>query len=346
MMMAQKRPETKQGESLTFDNVVRSGIPTIPPWQTIVYGMSRQDGTPTTETQIAIESVSGSLVGTGKNLLDMQTTWPVNRFGVSRSIYGSITDGVYTSQMSLYNVASYLTLPTGTIRAGETYTISFDVLAPVTQFIYFGFRDTDQIAITTTKYVVANTLTHLQMTLTASAGREYLQQVQLQGSTSVDYESTNIIFTNIQLELGGVATSRVPYQGSYAHPMPDLPGLPNTTPPVSDTWEPCVMVDGQYRSRLTRRVGVRVLDGTENWYQYSAEGKGWSSGMTACWFLSQEMHKKSVGYSKEICSHFQDLPNSIPFNPDYPYVAGVCCGHPTLAYSLLTSIAGLPEVEK
>ena len=157
----------------------------------------------------------------GKNLFDWETSTLVDIDGNSAPTFGSITDGVYTNQRSFYNAGVHITVPRGTISGGSTYTISFDVIAPMAQPIYFGVRSIGGTRTNTSKTVGDGVLTHMSMTVTAPAGYDYYQYVQLQGSSSTDSLSLNVVFTNIQLEIGTTATPYAPFVPNS--PSPDYP---------------------------------------------------------------------------------------------------------------------------
>ena len=197
----------------------------------------------------------------GKNLFDWRQAKVVDYKGVEQPDYGTIIDGVYTNQTSYYGASCHITLPIGTIVAGNTYTISFDVLAPVSQSIYFGVRNTEGTRTVTTKSVTAGVLTHMYMTVTAPAGYTYYQYIQLQGSTSVDYTNINVVFTNIQLELGSSATA-------YELFIPNSPS-PDYPSPIKSV--------GTYNTD-TMKYEIDVVSSGKNLFDKSI----WSTPSTAC----------------------------------------------------------------
>lgn len=157
----------------------------------------------------------------GKNLFDWARAKIVDINGTEQPSYGSINDGTYINQMSYHSASVQLTVPSGALVGGNTYTISFEVLSPVNQPIYFGVRNNAGTRTNTTKSVAANTPTYMTLTVTAPAGFTYHQYVQLQGSTSTDPININTVFSNIQLELGSTATPYEPFTPDS--PSPDYP---------------------------------------------------------------------------------------------------------------------------
>lgn len=262
----------------------------------------------------------------GKNLFDWTRAKIVDDSGIEQPSYGTITNGIYVNQMSLYGWIYYITLPIGTIVAGNTYTISFDILVPVSQAIYFGVRNTEGTRTHTYKSVTAGVLTHTHMTVTAPAGYTYFQFIQLQGSTRVDYRNINVVFSNIQLELGTTATAYAPFVPNS--PSPDYPspihsagevsgidltvtgnvgqsytahrdiilrGLPDGT---HDTWD---VVTGT----VTRNVGVKVFDGTEAFALTGVVGNDIQGFAVKSSALGAAL-KNATMY----CSHFQYAPEA------------------------------------
>jgi hypothetical protein len=161
----------------------------------------------------------------GKNLFDWETSKVVDTNGAVRTTFGSISNGVYTNQMSLYSTYCCVTVPSGTIIAGLTYTISFDVLSPETQSIYFGVHNTSGAYTKINQEVEGNVLTHVHLSVVAPAGYTYHQHVLLQGSSSVSYTNLNVTFSNIQIELSSTATAYEPFVPNSPSPEYQSPIL-------------------------------------------------------------------------------------------------------------------------
>jgi len=70
MMMAQKKPRTLQGTTLTFNNAIRSRLSYDPLFTPVTYGRCYQAATPTPSSPVTVQTVSGRLVACGKNLFD------------------------------------------------------------------------------------------------------------------------------------------------------------------------------------------------------------------------------------------------------------------------------------
>ena len=195
------------------------------------------------------------LISRGKNLWDWKKSKVVDIYAVEQATYGTILDGVYTNNRSFYSSGVHITVSDGTIVAGNTYTISFDVLAPTSQPIYFGVRNTAGIRTNTVKAVTEGVLSRVSMTVTAPVGYQYYQYVQLQGGSAINLLNLNVVFSNIQLELGSTTTPYEPFRG-YNQTTISLDEPLNKSGDVEDTFNP---ITGEF----VQRIGIKVFDGSE-----------------------------------------------------------------------------------
>lgn len=76
--------------------------------------------------------------------------------------------------------------------------------------------------------------------------------------------SNTLTVTNVQVQLGPIATPYEPYHAPTSLTVPSLFGMDG----VYDTFENRVLVDGVWRSRHTQRWGEKVFDGSEKWSAY------------------------------------------------------------------------------
>lgn len=234
---------------------------------------------PNPQNPIDVETLG---VLTTKNLFDIQTTAVVNNADVEEPTYGTIENGVYTNEMSYYNIGTHLRVPQGTIIGGNTYTLSAYVLSPTTQSIYFGVKNTSGTRTNVYQSVTANVLTHMTFTVVVPVGYEYYQYIQLQGSTSVNSTALNIVFSNIQLEYGSSATEYESYHKYKitAETTADASGknLPEkiTTniyinEPLRKVGTVADYIDYK-QGKVIRNVGKYVFTGNETFNTYTYSG--------------------------------------------------------------------------
>jgi|GEM_PF-3113911 len=279
MMMAQKKPRTLQGTTLTFNNAIRSRLSYDPLFTPVTYGRCYQAATPTPSSPVTVQTVSGRLVACGKNLFD-KSMWatPTTLQGITIQYLDS-EDCFVLNGTALAAAGFPLKYINISVMIGEKYTASCRYVGGTvtrpngTEYAvaYFGKSD----SLSSYANWQACLLLNGDASISATVDKKYISAFWF-------FISSGVVFNNykvkIQLELGSTATAYVPYTGMTAT-LPTLSGievastaLPNvswvdggvTKYAVADTWEPCVMVDGALRSRKTQRVGIRVFDGAEN----------------------------------------------------------------------------------
>ncbi|MCQ2580955.1 MAG: hypothetical protein MJ164_02180 [Alphaproteobacteria bacterium] len=215
---------------------------------TPVTGNSWQNGTPTPTNPVEIESI-GTKVGNkyqipvvaqGKNLID------VTQFGKSKTINGITwtlnADGTVTANGTATANSAWYFINEDMLKLPHkgTYTISFKILGGTTDILVGGIKyDTGW------KDIYDFVLTSQEVSYIIS------------GWVRIDSGKTvNNLIIGIQIEEGSVATSYAPYGHS-------------TTPiylnaPLRKIGNYADVLDYK-NGTITRNVGVKVFDGTENW---------------------------------------------------------------------------------
>lgn len=333
-MMAQRSIQTAQAPSLTFDNVIRSGMPTQPPFNTTVYGMCRQSAVPSPGSPVAVESVSGALTSGGTNVLDAyqlsQTAdsgWdtPGTTVRVTASS-GSIKVKAWGSAAfgNAWVLSALKPSTTYYVRCkikvllspNENYTTKSGLVKGLLLYSsasgYAGYY----IVLYNQALQVCEEIEYAGTFTTPSGlhdtGANYrvyaYTERWLNTSSSADYAT--VLFSDFIIS--ETDSSYLPYRG-ITYPIPTLNGINVSDPAianlvytdagttkyaVTDTFEPCVRVGGVERSRTVRRVGAKVFDGTE---------AGWSiQNSTDYSYLKSILGASLPNISRNfICSHFE-----------------------------------------
>lgn len=247
---------TKQveGELLTAADAYAA-----PPMALTVDGRSTQDGTPTPDAPVPIESVDElTLAFAGKNLLEL--TNPVSK---TASTY-TYENGILTVTATLANGWCYLRYRVSAVESmrGRSVTLSAIVSGERSPFFGIEFHRADDSRIS---YATGNQMT----TRVVPDDTSYIDVVFYARGVMAGAVGDTATYSNIQLELGSTATAYQPYEGASV-PLYDgtLRSLPDGTkdtlaltylrPSTREGW-------AWYSRELVQAVGHVAINGTEYW---------------------------------------------------------------------------------
>lgn len=211
-----------------------------------IYGHSTQDGTPTPENPVPIVSAGDSgeinVTVSGKNLLNIGTV----TFEKSKNFPVNILAGTYTFSAE--------------VKSADTDSNHCLVM----------FRKNQQNIGT----LSVNRVGRSSATITLNENADEILLYASAGFNESDGDTAT--FTDIQLEIGTVATAYEPYKTPQALTLSTpggLPGIPvtsggNYTDESGQQWV-CDEIDLK-RGKHVQRVGKVELDGTESWTKLSA----------------------------------------------------------------------------
>lgn len=263
-----------QSENLSLVNVKGSKLNALS-----VYGKSTQDGTPSPDNPVPIQS-AGSVMTTGAQLFDIEEANKFNtQEGYTVSIDGQkihvVGNNVEYAAVRLFSYQ--LTLPAG------TYTMSIDHPVPYQiRFDDFISIPANQLSGTAT-FEESVDITYLAINAEIGASFDFEFTLMLNsGSTALPWEPYT----------GGVPGVN-PYEGEINVSVSDsgtqsqtltlstpggLPGIPvssggNYTDESGQQWM-CDEIDLK-RGKYVQRVGKVELDGTESWTKLSAVDNGY-----------------------------------------------------------------------
>ena len=234
---------------------------------------------------------SVEIAACGKNLVDLGDLY-VSTSNAEMSLSGDSVR-VYTTGDGGTWLGAHT--PVFTIHAGVPYTLSATLDAYVSGNARIGLRGAENNTFLSGITLVFGSGTgSLSATFTPNADEEVYLSLLCTNDTTLSGDCT---FSNIQLEIGNVATEYEPYRsigGGTVTPTEPLYGLPG----AEDTVE--MSTDGDVT--VTRRTGVKILTGTENWYTMSE----WNPGSIAVLDILPDC--KPVNDTSEVttarCSHF------------------------------------------
>ena len=182
-------------QSITCNNAVHEPI-----YNMGIYGNSVQDGTPTPETPIEVESVGEKT----KNLFDYISGFQSFSNGITNTLNG---DGTITTVGIPSQNYIHIVKPkniTDVLEDGETYTLS-QTLYNVA--IYAQIRETD-VNTQTSRYIIS----HRTPSTFKVDKSTYTYEINVQTTDSSSWGSESLTITNgYQLEKGDVATGFEPY---------------------------------------------------------------------------------------------------------------------------------------
>jgi hypothetical protein len=239
-----------------------------------LYGKTTQNGTPTPEAPVALESAgaSGSIgvTVTGKNLFDKDNYTRMNAY---------ISEGVITAYSSAARTVFYIPCAPNT-----TYTVS-RVAVYAGERLGLGWTEDvpkvgSYVNNEKTPTMDATVGSVISRTLTTGATAKYL--VCYLGWTSRTDEAATC-----QIEVGSVATAYEPYKGqilSVSTPN-GLPGVPQTNSNYYATYTDsngqrwvCDEIDFE-RGVYVQRIVEKVLGGTESWKSSGGNVPYFTSGL-------------------------------------------------------------------
>lgn len=171
----------------------------------VVYGKSVQDGTPTPDAPVPIESVGELIVeSTGKNLLDYQS-WKehIKNDGVTHGTFEFGNDGsiaITATDYDAYTNHSVAQFPSIGVRPGQTYTLSWSADNNNSGLIYVFFNGVDL----NNAYESNTNSKKLTFTIPSDCNFITFRFGVLNVGDTIKY-------SNIQIELGSTATDYSPY---------------------------------------------------------------------------------------------------------------------------------------
>lgn len=168
-----------------------------------VYGESVQDGTPTPDAPIEVESVGEKTV----NLFDINNMEYIH-YG-SSYFYPKVEDGLFISPGK--TGVSFYYMPVIKVEPSTTYVVSFKEVSGVNNrviFLYDDMNKTNTISISKSTFIDSTRI----FTLTTSDTSNYLA-IGVSGANSY-----TAIISNIQIEKGDTFTEYQPY-GKYKIPI-------------------------------------------------------------------------------------------------------------------------------
>lgn len=254
-------PKTAAGEVISITDAIHAPLQGLK-----IYGRTIQNGIPTPEAPIALESVGGDgtidVTSCGKNLFDISTVEIINSNagfetnGNSIHVFSKVTTGTYHGVKS----ASLR------LKGGVTYTISGNVDNYVSGVGRFNLRRSAG------QYITGGGITGITATGYYSTSYTPAEDIDVYMAIAVTAGDTgiagDITFSNIQLEVGASATAYEPYDGNTitATVPGGLPGNQvasggNYTDADGQPWI-CDEVDFE-KGQYIQRVETVVLDGDE-----------------------------------------------------------------------------------
>lgn len=240
-----------------------------------LYGKTTQNGTPTPTNPVELETVGadGDIVVNvhGKNLFDIskvvayqESSTGTELQGNALRIFSKNTSGTFNSTKS----NSIL------LQAGMTYTISLNMDTYVSGDVYCGFR-----TVSTNTFVSASLIGKMVSTGKYSLAYTSTEDVEVYLSIAVTWSTAGVsgdaTFSNIQVEVGDVATEFEPYRSQkLTVSTPNgLPGIPvtsggNYTDDKGQQWI-CDEIDFA-RGKYVQRVYRHTFTGQESFSSYDS----------------------------------------------------------------------------
>lgn len=232
-----------------------------------IYGNATQDGTPTPDSPVSIDVVTGEqTIGvTGKNLftLDGKTFAGGTALSIdstssnSLSLSSTASAGNYSSRYVGYSLSEL------GLRVGDTFTLSMEITGTYTgakgasMRLYWNNNTGSIIGVLESD--------SQPLTLTIPSGTTSISFYWYVRRTAIPAEGSVATFTNIQLELGSTATTYEPYQGqSYTIDL--------------DTLELAKI--GTYQDRIYKEDGKWYIEKQVGKYDGITSGRFWDSAKT------------------------------------------------------------------
>ena len=281
----------KSGAVITITDASKRGLKSLN-----IYGKTTQDGTPTPDAPVNLVSAGNSgKVGVsieGKNLLDIGKATFVSCINNGGVLVSNVTNAHY----------AYLLCPdlAGTFMACRGKTVTFSANKYIegramAVVIYGKRKNGEQLQSLNGK--VGERFVSIQI----SDDFENITSVELRWNRSLSgtFTDTTSSITDLQVEIGAVATTYEPYKGqtmTIATPN-GLPGIPvasggNYTDANGQQWV-CDEIDFA-RGVHIQRVSKREFDGSEVWSQAG----------TGEYFSVAYSYLGNTAGGKSWCSHF------------------------------------------
>ena len=187
--------KTASGENITIDNTIEAKM------NVSLYGNTKQNGEPTPDTPVEIQSVTGNnkVVVCNKNLLNIE-----DRTYTNNGISAKAENGTFIINGTPSGSISFLNFSNITLKAG-TYTISANNTLKLTNESDFRITNSNYTPIFARLYLSSE-----NAKLTFTLNEDLVNGiVQLRTGTSITY---NNFVTKPQLEQGDTATSYVPHK--------------------------------------------------------------------------------------------------------------------------------------
>lgn len=206
-----------EGTNLALENTAEAPFNTLN-----LKGNTEQDGTPTPDASVPVQTVTGENVVeiTGRNLFDSSATPDY----VAQQAWAYFGNGTYTAVTNGYYFESgyrAIAFEFDSLTVGQQYTLSFDAEGNSSHNAQVGVNMYSGASGGTQKnYTIETTSARISFTFTATSANRIAFN---SGSTS----GADLTITNIQLELGSTATAYEPYQGQSYEVNLDIGGGKN-----------------------------------------------------------------------------------------------------------------------
>ena len=228
-----------------------------------------------------------NLISRGKNLLNINSLANLAKY-IKARYSSNLNSGAYTGMISNVTNNGFSLNDTG---ADYIYDFNLSGLKPSTQYTISGkIKTNDNLWVFNFLKRIINTYPTtsyrtLSYPFTSSATGTFTSMDFLSASGGV---SKSIDVRELQLEEGEVATEYEPFRGYQAITIPPL----NKIGDIADTYNP---ITGEH----VQRIGVKVLDGTENWVvQFIYDFRH-------TYFISDSSF--ALQFQSSICSHFKNV---------------------------------------
>ena len=226
--------QTAQGEYISITNEL--DIPAK------LASVASQDGTPTPDSPVTVQTVTGEQVikntgsddsqelkvNLGKNLFDASTATIVNK-------YANVTGGM-VSASDWTGIDSFFA-----VQPNTTYT--FSAKNQGTRFLYNEYSSASESSFISPRHESTGTFT-------TGGSTHYIR-----------FSTNNANATDLQIELGSTATAYAPYF------------TPIELAKIGNYQDRIYKEDSKWY--IEKQVGKVVLDGTENWADYTAQATGY-----------------------------------------------------------------------
>lgn len=283
-----------KGEVITLDNASDMELAGLK-----IYGKTTQNGTPNPEAPVPLESVGESVTVTacGKNLFTLNDLRPTSIGDGDCEVNGN-TVRVYSLQSTTR--AGVRTRKAISLVGGVTYVISANVDTIISGTPSIGLRDA-----VTASYVVRKDATKIGKVMLTYTPAEDIEVWVCLLCTSSIAENGDVIFSDIQFEIGTVSSDYEPHTATTAILTPVtsdgeslyLSGIPvssggNYKDANGQEWI-CDYLDFSQRKYI-QMVQVNEYNGSENW-SLGSSGNAMVTSLSA---------NPAVSGVRCLCSHY------------------------------------------